>query len=104
MLVFHWLKAGGFRLRLKARSVRHSADSGNVKLAARNWQRPVGNVVHPHLVRHIAASANPKASRPQVLALATLAQARKLAQQLVRTTPNQARLIDRFGGIDSKWT
>lgn len=72
-------KAGGFRLRLEAGSVRHAADSRHAEIIVWLWRLLVLNVFQPDLVRYIAARGNPVATRPQVLAPVPLLQSRKLA-------------------------
>ena len=66
-------KGGGFRLRLKAGSVRPSADSRDREIVV--WLRRllVFDVLHPHLISHVAAARNPVSSPPQVLAPIALA-------------------------------
>ena len=84
-------QAGGFRLRLKAirSAIRRTARSANTEIIIR-LRRLLGlYVLNPHIVRHIAARANPIATRPQMLTPVTLAQAAKLSQQFVRTTALQ---------------
>ena len=34
----HWLRAGGFRLQLQAKFVRHSADSRHVEIIVQFWR------------------------------------------------------------------
>ena len=84
-------QAGGFRVRLKAirSAIRRTARSANTKIIIR-LRRLLGlYVLNPHIVRHIAARANPIATRPQMLTPVPLAQAAKLSQQFVRTTALQ---------------
>ena len=82
-------KGGGFRLRLKAGSVRPAADSGNGKIVVRLRRRLVLDVFRPDLIGDVAAARNPISPRPQVLAPVALAQYPELAQQFVRTPPLQ---------------
>ena len=80
----HRLKGGGFGLRLKAGSVRRSADSGHAKIIVGLGGLLGLDVFGPDFIGHVAAAGHPIAPRPQMLAPVSLAEARKLAQQLVR--------------------
>ena len=52
-------KGGGFRLRLKAGSVRPAADSGNGKIVVRLRRRLVLDVFRPDLIGDVATARNP---------------------------------------------
>ncbi len=85
----HRLKAGGFRFRLKAGSVRPSADKRHTKIVIGFGRLLVRDVVQPHLVRYVPAAGHPVATCPKVLAPVALAQCPKLAQQLIRAAALQ---------------
>lgn len=76
-------KGGGFRLRLKAGSVRRPADSRNVEVVVRFWRDLALDVLCPRLVRDVAARHHPVAACPEMLAPVALAQRGELAQELV---------------------
>ena len=78
-------KGGGFRLRLKVGSVRHSADLGHLEIIIGLRRHLAFDVLHPDLISNVAAARNPVAPRPQVLTPVAFAQNPELAQQLVRT-------------------
>jgi hypothetical protein len=82
-------KGGGFELRLKAGSVRHSADLGHVEVVIRLWWLLVLDVLNPYFVGHVSAARNPVAPAPEVLAPIPFAQDPEFAQQFVRTAPLQ---------------
>ena len=75
-------KGGGFRLRLKAGSVRHAADSGHLEVVIRLRRHLVFDVLHPDLVSDIAAARDPVAPRPQVLTPVAFTQNAELAQRM----------------------
>src|SRR5512136_2387697 len=66
-----------------------SADSRHLEVVVRLGWGLVLDVFGPHLICHVPAARDPVASCPQVLAPVALAQARELAQQLVRASPLQ---------------
>ena len=86
-------KGSGFRLRLKAGSVRPSADSGDIEVIVRFGRRLVLDSLGPHLVHHIAAVGNPISPRAKVLTSIALPQNTELTQQFVRTATLQ--MLDR---------
>ena len=103
--MLHRLEVGGFGLRLEAGLVRRSAGSCHRKIVVRLRWLLGFDILHPYSVRHIAACANPVASRPQVLAPVTFLQHRKLARnnrcELRPFKCCTARLTERRGGIDT---
>ena len=76
----HRLKGGGFKVRLKAGSVRLSADSGHMKVVIWLGGSLRFDVLCTDFISHVAAARNPIAPRPQVLAPIAFAQAGKLGQ------------------------
>src|SRR5215831_16845454 len=64
-----------------------SADSGHTKVVIWLGLSLRFDVFHPDFIGHVATACNPIAPCPQVLAPVAFAQAGKLGQQLVRTSP-----------------
>ncbi len=54
--MLHRLKGGGFKLRLKAGSVRHSADSGHVEVVVRFRRHLALYVLHPDFACYVSAA------------------------------------------------
>src|SRR5262245_40434670 len=92
------LKGGGFKVRLNAGSIRHSAASGPTKVVVWLGLSLRLDVFHPDLICYVATACNPIAPCPQVLAPVAFAQAGKLRQQLVGTSPLQVRARYRQAG------
>src|SRR5262245_32287654 len=80
------LKGGGFKVRLNAGSIRHSADSGHTKVVRLD-------VFHPDLICYVATACNPIAPCPQVLApvafKGTSRNALPLLRHIIPTTINR---------------
>lgn len=76
-------KGGGFGLRLKAGSVRHSADTGHGEIIIRLGWRLVLYVLDPDLIGDVPAACYPVSPGPEVLAPVPLAQHAEFAQQFV---------------------
>ncbi len=57
-------KGGGFKLRLKAGSVRRSADSGHIEVVIWFRRLLVLYVLDPYVVSHVSAARNPVAPAP----------------------------------------
>ena len=76
-------KGGGFKLRLKAGSVRLSADLGNREVVVRFGWRLVLDVFDPNLISDVSTAGNPVSPGPEVLAPIPLAQDAEFAQQFV---------------------
>ena len=57
-------KGGGFKLRLKAGSVRRSADSGHIEVVIWFRRLLVFYVLDPYVVSHVSAARNPVAPAP----------------------------------------
>ena len=77
--MLHRLKGGGFRLRLKAGLIGHSADLNHMKTIIRLRQILFLNIFLPYLIRNIDTRGNPVTSRPQMLAPITFLQHLKLS-------------------------
>src|SRR5246127_963651 len=67
-------KGGGFRLRLKAGSVRHAADSSHIEVVVWFGWRLVLHVLDPYLVNDVSAACYPVPPGPEVLAPVPFAQ------------------------------
>jgi hypothetical protein len=76
-------KGGGFRLRLKAGSVRHSADSSHIEVVVWFGWRLVLDVLDPYLVSDVSAACYPVPPGSEVLAPVPFAQYAELTQQFV---------------------
>jgi hypothetical protein len=59
----HRLKGGGFKERLKAGSVRHSADSGHTKVVIWLGRSLRFDILHPDFISHVATARNPIAAQ-----------------------------------------
>src|SRR5262249_46797508 len=100
--MLHRLKGGGFRVRLKAGSVRlRRTPSRHLKVIIRLWRTLVFYVFRPDLICHVTAARNPVTSCPEVLPPVPFAQAGKLCKQLMRATPLQ--VLDRPRHRKARW-
>ena len=97
-------KGGGFKLRLKAGLVRHSADSRHIEVVIWFRRLLVLYVLDPYVVSHVSAARYPVAPAPQVLAQYRLRSIPNSLNSLCELRPFRyctARDTDRLGGIDT---